>query len=155
MEQAVRDLRELAGLAAAHHIRLAFEFLAWAEWLCDLATSWELVQQVDDVGLVIDSLHFFKSRSSLDDLRRIPVERISIVHMADAPDREMDLIEMARHHRLFPGEGTLPLAAMVSVLREKGYAGWYAIEIFNDEYWKREPKKLAEEAMTSMRKLLG
>jgi sugar phosphate isomerase/epimerase len=62
---------------------------------------------------------------------------------------------MARHHRLFPGEGTLPLSAMVSVLREKDYAGWYAIEIFNDEYWKREPKELAEEAMASMRKLLG
>ncbi len=157
VEQAVHDLRELADLAAARKIQVAYEFLAWATWQRDLITSWEIVDRADrsNVGLVIDSFHVFKGGSSLEDLRRIPIERVSIVHVTDAPDREMPLIELSRHHRLFPGEGSLPVRAMVDVLREKGYDGWYAVEIFNDEYWKREPKEVAAHAMASMMKLLG
>ena len=157
VDEAVRDLQELADLAARREIRLAYEFLAWAKWQRDLKTSWEIVERAArvNVGLVIDSFHMFKGGSLLEDLRRIPIERVFIVHVVDAPERKMDLIELSRHHRVLPGEGSLPLRAMVSVLREKGYAGWYAIEIFNDEYWRREPKEVAEEAMASLKKLLG
>jgi len=157
MDQAIQDLQELADLAAARKVRLAYEFLAWAKWQRDLKTSWDIVERADrsNLGLVIDSFHVFKGGSSLADLREIPIERVFIVHVVDAPEREMDLVELSRHHRVFPGEGSLPLLAMVTVLQEKGYAGWYAIEIFNDEYWKREPKELAEKAMASIRKLLG
>jgi len=157
VKQAVRDLQELADLAAARKIQVAYEFLAWATWQRDIATSWEIVERAErsNVGLVIDSFHVFKGGSSLEDLRRIPIERVSIVHVTDAPERDMELVELSRHHRLFPGEGSLPLRAMIDVLREKGYDGWYALEIFNDEYWKREPKEVAAHAMASMRKLLG
>ena len=157
MDQAVRDLQELADLAAARKVRLAYEFLAWAKWQRDLRTSWDIVERADrsNLGLVIDSFHVFKGGSSLADLREIPIERVFIVHVVDAPERDMDLIELCRHHRVFPGEGSLPVRAMVDVLREKSYDGWYALEIFNDEYWKRDPRQVAEEAMASMRKLLG
>jgi len=157
VDQAVRDLQELADSASARGIRLAYEFLAWAEWQRDLRSSWEIVDRANrpNVGLVVDSFHVFKAGSSLDDLRRIPIERVFIVHVTDAPDRDMALIELSRHHRVFPGEGSLPIRSMIDVLREKGYDGWYAIEIFNDEYWKREPMRVADEAMASLRRLLG
>ena len=78
-----------------------------------------------------------------------------IVHVTDAPDLDMDLIGLSRHHRVFAGEGVFPLRAMIDLLGEKEYNGWYAVEIFNDEYWTHGPREMAERAMASMRKLLG
>jgi 4-hydroxyphenylpyruvate dioxygenase len=88
VEHAVLDLQELADLAALRRIRLAYEFLAWAEWQRDIRTSWEIVERAErsNVGLTIDSFHIFKGGSTLEELRRIPVERMFIVHVVDAPD---------------------------------------------------------------------
>jgi len=157
VEAAAAELARVAEMAAAHGIRIAYEFVAWAEWLHDINSTWEVIQRVDrpDVGLLVDSYHLFKAGSTLADLRRIPMDRIFAVHLADAPAGSMDLVEMRRHYSLFPGDGVLPIREMIAVLRECRYTGWYGLELLSDEYWRRDPYELAEQSMESLVRIFG
>lgn len=155
LEAIARDLRELADLASGHGMRIAYEFLAWAAWIKDIRTAWEVVRRADreNVGLVLDTFHIFMAGSRLEDLEVIPPERIFVVHLVDAPASDLDLLEVSRHHRLFPGEGVLPIPDLVQRVQAKGYTGFYSLEIFNDEYWKRDREGLAKAGMASLQKL--
>jgi 4-hydroxyphenylpyruvate dioxygenase len=155
LDAAARDLRDLADLANRHGRRIAYEFLAWAPWIKDIATAWEVVQRAgrDNVGLILDTFHVFKAGSRLEDLKPIPPHRIFMVHLVDAPALDLDLLEISRHHRVFPGEGVLPIPELIERMEQKGYRGFYSLEIFNDEYWKRDRGGLAKDGMASLRKL--
>ncbi len=155
LDAAAQDLRDLADLAARHGLRIAYEFLAWAAWIKDIATAWEVVRRADreNVGLILDTFHIFMVGSRLEDLDPVPPERISLVHLVDAPALDLDLLEISRHHRVFPGEGVLPIPDLVRVVEKKGYTGFYSLEIFNDEYWKRDRGALAKDGMASLHRL--
>lgn len=155
LDSAALDLRDLAELASRHGMRIAYEFLAWAAWIKDIATAWEVVRRADreNVGLVLDTFHIFLAGSRLEDLEVIPLDRIFIVHLVDAPALDLDLLQLSRHHRLFPGEGVLPIPDLVRRLEKRGYAGFYSLEIFNDEYWKRDRGGLAKDGMASLQRL--
>lgn len=76
-----------------------------------------------------------------------------MVHLVDAPALALDVLQVSRHHRVFPGEGVLPLPDLVRRLRAKGYTGFNSLEIFNDEYWRRERGGLAKDGMASLQRL--
>ena len=89
----------------------------------DLAT----VSQIADaagpgVGILVDSLHFDRSGSTLDELRAVPRERMPFAHLCDAPVhppyRTDDLLLTARAERLPPGEGEIDLTGFLSALPE-------------------------------------
>jgi 4-hydroxyphenylpyruvate dioxygenase len=155
LDAAARDLRDLGDLAARHGMRIAYEFLAWAAWIKDIATAWEVVRRADreNVGLILDTFHIFMAGSRLEDLEPVPPHRIFMVHLVDAPAMALDVLQISRHHRVFPGEGVLPIPDLVRRLQAKGFTGFYSLEIFNDEYWKRERGALAKAGMISLRKL--
>ncbi len=155
LDAVAQDLRDLADLAARHGMRIAYEFLAWAAWIKDIATAWEVVRRADreNAGLILDTFHIFKAGSRLEDLEPVPPHRIFGVHLVDAPDLALDVLQVSRHHRLFPGEGVLPIPDLVQRVQAKGYTGFYSLEIFNDEYWRRERGALAEAGMASLRRL--
>ena len=155
LDAAAQDLRDLGDLASRHEMRIAYEFLAWAAWIKDIATAWEVLRRVDreNVGLVLDSFHIFMAGSRLEDLKPIPPHRIFLVHLVDAPAMALDVLQISRHHRLFPGEGVLPIRDLVQRVQAKGYTGFYSLEIFNDEYWQRERVALARAGMASIQRL--
>jgi 2-keto-myo-inositol isomerase len=148
--ESVRVLRELSRIARPYGVRLAYEFLGFADCTVNtLAQCAEIVDKVarPNVGLVLDTFHFFAGGSTVASIREVNPEKIFIVHINDverAPRRKMhDAL------RLYPGKGILPLARILRALKAIGYAGGFSIEIFRPQYWNRPPLQVAREARAS------
>jgi 2-keto-myo-inositol isomerase len=149
-QESVRVLRELSAIARPYGVRLAYEFLGFADCTVNsLAQCAAIVQKVGrpNVGLVLDTFHFFAGGSSVASIREVNPEKIFIVHINDverAPRRKMhDAL------RLFPGKGIIPLTSILRALKAIGYAGRFSVEIFRPQYWNRPPLQVAREARTS------
>jgi 4-hydroxyphenylpyruvate dioxygenase len=61
----------------------------------------------------------------------------------------MDLLFLSRHHRCFPGQGDLPVAAMMRRLDEIGYQGPISHEIFSDDFRSASSRRIANDGMRS------
>jgi 2-keto-myo-inositol isomerase len=153
--ESVRVLRELSRLAKPHGVRLAYEFLGFADCTVNsLAQCAGIVEMVarPNVGLVLDTFHFFAGGSTLASIRRVDPRRIFMVHINDverAPRRRMhDAL------RLYPGKGIIPLEAILRELKAIGYAGRVSVEIFRPQYWARAPLRVAREARAASLGLL-
>jgi 2-keto-myo-inositol isomerase len=106
-----------------------------------------------NVGLVIDTCHFYAGGSDLRVIQEVDPLKILIFHINDVEERPRDTIEDA--HRLLPGEGVIPLDDILVGLKQIGYDGLCSIELFRPEYWEREPTELASAARSATLKVLG
>jgi 2-keto-myo-inositol isomerase len=150
IEESARVLDELGRMAESFKVSLAFEFLGQPR--CSVQTlelAGEIVKETAraNVGLVIDSFHFYAGGSSLESLEALDRDRLFIFHINDAEDRPRE--ELQDSHRLLPGLGILPLREMTGALRHIGYDRAISVEIFRPEYWERDPFELARAAHES------
>jgi sugar phosphate isomerase/epimerase len=103
----------------AHRFGLTadLEFMPWA-CVPDLNTVARIVDAVAHpvAGILVDALHFDRSGSRVEDLRKIPVIRLHYWQLCDGstehPITTEKLIHAAREERLFPGEGGIDLLAL-------------------------------------------
>lgn len=56
--------------------------------------------------------------------------------------------------RLYPGDGIAPLTQILRDLRDIGFNGFLSLELFNRDYWKRSPVKVAREGIEKMREVV-
>jgi 2-keto-myo-inositol isomerase len=156
VSESTRVLDELASIAAHHDIGLAFEFLGQPDCSVQtLALADEIVKKVNrtNVGLVIDSFHFYAGGSTTESIETLDAEKLFISHINDAEDLPREKLE--DRHRLLPGLGILPLKEIIAALRHIGYDRVASVEIFRPEYWQRDPFKLARDARVAVEKVLG
>jgi 2-keto-myo-inositol isomerase len=153
--ESVRVLHDLADITVPFGVQLAFEFLGFT-WCSvrTLAQCWEIVQAVNrsNVGLVIDTCHFYAGGSELSSIEAVDPERLLIFHINDVEARPLETIEDA--HRLLPGEGVIPLDDILARLKRIGFDGLCSIELFRPEYWERDPVELATAARAATMKML-
>ena len=153
--ESVRVLHDLADIAAPYGVHLAFEFLGFG-WCSvrTLAQCWEIVQAVNrpNVGLVIDTCHFYAGGSEFSSIEAVDPEKLLIFHINDVEDRPRETIEDA--HRLLPGEGVIPLDDILALLKRIGFDGFCSIELFRPEYWERDPVELATAARATTLRVL-
>lgn len=147
VEESVHVLTELCDIAAEYGVALGFEFLGQPD--CSVPTldlAHEIVSTAarDNLGLVIDSFHFYAGGSNVQMIEKLDPRQIFIFHINDAEDRPR--AELEDRHRLLPGLGILPLREMVDAFRKIGYDDVASVEIFRPEYWDRDPFELAREA---------
>jgi sugar phosphate isomerase/epimerase len=132
------DLAMLGTIAAPPGIRIAYGALAWGRWINDYTAAWEAVKLADhaNVGLAIDSFHVLARGSSREPFDAIPGERIFLVQLADYLWDLDDLIETARHRRVFPSEGnhSVAIVDLVGRIERAGYRGDYSFDVVNDDY---------------------
>jgi 4-hydroxyphenylpyruvate dioxygenase len=153
-KRAAHDINQLAELAKKEGFHIGYEALAWGIHTKDYDQAWDIVKLADhdNAGIVLDTFHMFVRNNTLDLLRNdIPIEKIALVQVADAPCLQMDSLYFSRHFRCFPGQGDLPVVDFVRCLREKGYDDYLSHEIFNDEFRSSSP---TEKAIDGMRSLL-
>src|SRR5690606_7639836 len=134
--RAIRRLGEIACVLTESGVRLGLEFLGPAHfrpdpakvWFADLAGALEAVERVEEthllenVGLLIDSWHWYTSGDAIMDLAAVPLEQIVHIHINDAPDVPRE--EQIDHVRLLPGEsGVIDMMGFLKTLSALGYDG--------------------------------
>lgn len=150
VEESVDVLKKMARLAERFGVKLGFEFLGFSNCSVNkLSVAWRIVQLVNEenVGLIIDTCHFFAGYSKLDELGAIDPSRIVIVHVNDLPKLE----NVKDSDRLMPGDGMLPLKDFFRTLRKIGYDGPVSVELFNERYWEMPACQTAKEAFEKLK----
>lgn len=155
IEDSVQVLRELASIGERHGVALAFEFLGQKD--CSVQTldlADEIVVKVNrrNIGLVLDSFHFYAGGSTIKMIEALDPKRLFIFHINDAENLTRDRLTDA--HRLLPGLGVLPLKEIIAAFRKIGFDANASVEIFRPEYWERDPFELAREAKAAVERLV-
>ena len=123
----------LCELARPFNLTLDLEFPSWTE-TPDLKSAVDVLTAVDqdNAGLLIDTLHFDRSSSSLQLLKELPRDWFHFVHLCDAPGPHPktveEVIHTARADRLFPGEGGIDITDILGCIPEVPFS----LEIPND-----------------------
>lgn len=153
--ESVRVLRELCDIAARHNVSLAFEFLGQTD--CSVPTldlAQEIVRATErtNLGLVIDSFHFYAGGSTIEMVEALAPNVIYVFHINDAENLPRE--QLLDKHRLLPGLGILPLRELIRAFRKIGYDKVASVEIFRPEYWQRDPFELAHDALIATKRVL-
>ncbi len=144
----------LCDAASRYGLRLSLEPLGGYRIVPGPLEALEIIRtsKVPNLGVTWDFFHYYKSGVPLADIRRIPADRLYIVHANDAPAK--DLAGLQDSDRVWPGEGVMPLDDYFEALRELHYAGPVSVEVFNRQYWELDPATLAQEAFESLQPYL-
>ena len=100
-------------------------------------------------AMLLDLYHLHKGGSDYSGLRLLNGAALHVIHTNDYPDLPVDQLTDA--HRVFPGDGVAPLAAIFRTLRDNGFRGYLSLELFNRDYWKQSPLKVATTGLAKMR----
>jgi sugar phosphate isomerase/epimerase len=157
-ESAVEAFGELAEVASAHGVRIAFEPLNpmlmnsdTAIW--SLTDALQLVEAVDhpSFGLCVDLWNIWQSPNLLDTVAR-SADRIFLVQVSD--------FRRPRSHndRVSIGDGQIPLSTLIAAVRKAAYEGPYVLEIFSsesltDSLWRAEFVPLLQRNMAAFAKV--
>jgi len=148
----IRDFKRMCELAGEFEIDVMLEFLGWAKQINNVKIAWEIVNGADctNGGLLIDTFHFAKAGSKIEDLKQVSMEKVFMVHLNDVKPLPMGIKEQSRGFRYFPGEGEAPLREIVQCFVKGGYKNYYCIEIFNERYWAEDPMTILEKSKSSL-----
>jgi sugar phosphate isomerase/epimerase len=155
VEEAVRDFRRVCQMAAQHGVRVALEVLGFAAHFHTLGQAWEVVRRAecDNGGLLLDTYHLHRGGSTLEMLDAIPGDRLYLVHLADVPSGPRE--EAEDDGRLPPGEGAGLLREIVSRVLDKGYTGYFVVEVLSQTLWRGDPLALAQRCHAGAMKVLA
>lgn len=149
LEAGAADFARLCALAAPYGLRLGFEFFGDALSCARLSEAAHLVKQAGapNGGLLLDTFLSYLGGSQPKDLAVLPELGVPLhtVHLVDAQPgdpRQLDILS----GRMLPGQGVIPLAAVLAAVRALSYDGWYTIEVFNPPCSPEEARAIARMA---------
>ncbi|MBQ0026594.1 MAG: sugar phosphate isomerase/epimerase [Lachnospiraceae bacterium] len=111
---------ELCELARKYDININLEIVTWSA-IPGLKEAKRLLDKANqsNQGIVLDTIHFYRSRNTLADLEGLPKEWFRYLHLCDAP-KEIptgdELIRTGLEERFVPGEGAVDIKGIVTAL---------------------------------------
>jgi len=132
--KAVEIFQEICELGARSGMTIDLEFIPWTA-TNDLARAVEIVtrSEASNGAVLVDTLHFARSRSSLTQLAGLPDRLFNFIQLCDALDpwsvADEEFIRIARADREAPGDGAIELGPIVEAMPPVPYA----LEVPNDE----------------------
>ena len=94
--------------------------------------------------IIPDVFHMHIGDSGFSGLRQLQGDFIAIFQFNDAPATPAKS-DLKDEHRVFPGDGILPLEQCLRDLRDIGFERCVSLELYNPGYWKRNPLEVAKE----------
>lgn len=110
-----------AGACAPFGLTADLEFMPWTE-VPDASAALRVVERAGAANgrVLVDALHFARSRTSLDEIAALPSARLGYAQICDAPTdypRTTEaLVHTARLARLLPGDGGIDLVGLFARL---------------------------------------
>jgi len=153
-QKAGEEARRLGEICANYGVSIALEPLGGHPFVPGPKEALKIVEEARHPGikLMMDTFHYYKSAVSLEDIAAIPVELLALVHINDCEEGPRE--ELTDGHRLWLGEGVIPLEDMIGTVARNGYKGYLSVEIFREEYWRQEVDEIARSAKASLDALL-
>jgi sugar phosphate isomerase/epimerase len=151
LARAATSVREAAGIAAEHRVRLAIEFNSQAEQLNNLDVMRGIVNKAahPSCGLLLDTYHLQRSGASLAAVEDVPLAEIAYVQYSDVPKSGLEPGKAL--DRLPPGRGSVPFKEIFALIDRKGYRGFMSYEAPNPAAWARPADEVAREALEATR----
>ncbi len=110
----------LCRAAARFGLRIGVEFMPYLP-VRSVADAARLLREAaqPNAGIIVDALHLARSGGTPADVAAVERSLISYVQLCDAPRERpatMERRDESLHYRLYPGEGELPLFALMDAL---------------------------------------
>ncbi|OLM17379.1 MULTISPECIES: TIM barrel protein [unclassified Pseudonocardia] len=152
-----RQLSALADAAAERGMSVTYEALAWGTHVGRFADAWDVVRRAGHPALTVtvDTFHMISRGEDAGALDGVPMDKISLAQVADAPMLSMDLKQWSRNHRCLPGDGEFDLRTPLRALWAAGYRGPLSLEIFNPEIRAQPPHDVAARGARALDALLA
>jgi sugar phosphate isomerase/epimerase len=162
LAKAVRRLRICAEILDSYGIRLGLEYVGPHH----LRTQWKypfLWTQEDmldmiaaigkpNVGLLVDSYHWYTTGLTAEDLAKLQPQQIVHVHINDCLAKPEEALD---NDRVYPGEGVIDLAAFLRSLQQAGYEGAVTQEVLTPAPPQETPEQLLERSRSGLQKVLA
>ena len=141
-EDSVKNLYRLSYIAQQYNMNIAFEPIGNKQWCVrNLKQCMAIIDAVnrDNVGVALDAFNLFlyNKLQNINELDLVPLNKIFVYHIDDSEDLPLEKLDHC--HRLFPGDGVIPLSEIAHKLHKKGYKGIASVELFRPEYWRMNP----------------
>ncbi len=123
----IEKFGELCELAQQYNLNVDLEFVTWAG-VKNLRETKEVLEAVNksNAGIMIDTLHFNRSKVDLKELENLPKEWFHFAHLCDGPKEipttKEGLIHTGRDERFYPGEGSINIAEIVRKMPKMVYS---------------------------------
>lgn len=149
MSLAVKRLRICAEILGSYDVRLGLEYVGphhlrntWKNPF--IWTQEETLQLIDaiglpNVGLLLDSYHWYTTGLSSKDLSNLNEQQIVHVHINDAADLPVEGLK--DNDRLYTGEGVIDLPLFLKSIKKTGYSGPISQEVLTP----KQPSESGEE----------
>jgi sugar phosphate isomerase/epimerase len=93
-----------------------------------------------------DVYHIYKGGSDFEGLRLFNGLEMHAFHVNDYP-ADPPRATINDSHRVFCGDGVAPLSQILQTLHAAGFRGALSLELFNQDYYKRDPLAVAREGL--------
>jgi len=154
LDRAAASVREVGEILAAHGKTMALELNIGIPQFRTLEKVREILARAHhpNVGLLVDTYHIERGNGGLGTYQDLVPGEIAYFQYSDVPNAPM-APPVNTFDRLPPGQGTVPFAEILPILREKGYDGYLSYEALNVANAERDPFEVASEALAASRQL--
>lgn len=163
MSLAVKRLRICAEILGSYDVRLGLEYVGphhlrntWKNPF--IWTQEETLQLIDaiglpNVGLLLDSYHWYTTGLSSEDLSNLNEQQIVHVHINDAADLPVEGLK--DNDRLYTGEGVIDLHLFLKSIKETGYSGPISQEVLTPEQQSESGEELIKRSKIGFDKVFN
>ncbi|MPW44938.1 sugar phosphate isomerase/epimerase family protein [Acinetobacter guerrae] len=117
----IQNFAQFCELSKQYGLSCDLEFMPWTN-VKNLAQAEQIVKSSgqDNAAVLIDSLHFDRSDSTLEQVTALDPQHMNYVQLCDGlakyDSSDAGLIKIARSNRLVPGEGEIDLVSLIRAL---------------------------------------
>lgn len=149
-----RGYADLLQIGRETGVRAVLEYISFFASLNNIPDTVTVLDECGDPDgcTILDAFHNWNHRTTLDDIRALPLERLAHYHINDAAPG-IPSGSQKDPDRVMPGDGVIDLKTELTLLREKGYDKWLSLELFNADWWAKDPLETAKVGLERMRSL--
>lgn len=155
IEKGAEIYNELLEIGRSFNVCPTLEFIGQSTQINNIEKTLNFLKIVnnDFAKIVVDIFHIWRSGDEIESFLKVPVEKISLLHLHDV-SKEYSREVYKDRHRIMPGDGILDITKFIQIAKEKNFVGDVSLGVYNHENWKRSPFDVTIEGYSKMKRFL-